>query len=565
MRKKFSLAALGVFLLALLTSVGEALAQSSNKDFAMPFPKYFIADNDCHHDAWGTWCALDVNSIPNGGPLYSSITGKVLETGPDDNFGNTYLILQNARWTVYMLHDIFDVQNGQNVTIEDRIGTEASIGRSTGAHVHLSVFDRKKNKWVDPRTIVTVKIGKGGEVAVNDIPSKERDNSPNPQPPGEVDWENWELKNYAEIIPTPESPSNLQQEVIEYWQVTYIQSENPFKAYLIGIHWGWFAVLVIGILFLMGDRRSQSWWPFWLVLLVVVVGAFIWSRTPVQAGVQNQQQIPITTTKETEVVFEDPPEPSEPDLEIIFPDPPKLLAEATVQHPVSPSVEIQISYEPRVLKFDSRPPLLDDLDLGTQAWFEWLQEGKLKYETLWYWHDCKSVGVPDGQCGRTKYSIAKPPWEAVLAALTVHQLGGAPIWDNLTQKLQETGNSNGPFATSYAGAMGPLQEKAWFFDNFGAFSNGGGDVQKYLDAMLTHSNWAVTQGVLSHVTDQKTYAHRYAGSPCSPPNENKCKYRGKYNNLMWNNYRGMGDSSYLLARALMESWLKFQQQFNQSK
>jgi len=148
----------------------------------------------------------------------------------------------------------------------------------------------------------------------------------------------------------------------------------------------------------------------------------------------------------------------------------------------------------------------------------------------------------------------------VLAALTVHQFGGAPIWDNLTQKLQETGNGNGPFATSYAGAMGPLQEKQWFFGNFGAFS--GGQVQNYLDAMLAHSNWAVTQGVLSH-NNRETYAHRYAGGPCNPPNENKCKYRGKYNNLMWNDYRGMGDSSYLLARALMESWLRFQKEYNQ--
>jgi hypothetical protein len=553
LRKKallFIAMAIGAILLSLLLSTPVKAQDRDEGDpnaFQMPYPEYFIA-GDCHSDGWGSWCALDPNSIPNGGPLFSPITAEVVAKGDNDGFTNTYICLQNSRWRVCMLHGIYNlVEVGDWVTIGQQLGTEASIGISTGAHTHLSVFDRNIGAWIDPRNALS---GGSGYSAESTAANQSQDTSLNPQP-GPVNWNIIGVEEPGKFVPKSTTATTQPATVVEYWEATYIQNDNPLRSYLAGINWIWFAALSLCLVFLTGSQGSRHWWPLWLVLITIVVISYGWSRTTTSTAT-NQGAV-------TEVsVFKSPPQPPEQELQLIFPDPPEAITETTPQPSgITAPTTVNIQYDPRVLKFDGRPQPLSGLDPGTQAWFEWLQAGNLQYETLWYWHNCKSVGIPDDQCSIKKYHTAAPPYEAVLAALTVHQLGGAPIWDNLTQKLQETGNGNGPFRTSSAAAMGPLQEKAWFFNTFSAFS--GGNVQNYLDAMLAHSNWAITQGVLSHTTDQVAYAHRYAGAPCNPTNHEVCQYKGRYNNFMWNDYRGMGDSSYLLARALMESWISFQQ------
>ncbi len=136
-------------------------AQSDDNAFAMPYIKYIIS-NGCHPDLWemaGTynWCAIDLVN-QNGKNILSPINGTVYQTGPNDNTGSSYLIIDNTRWRVFLLHGIYSVQNGQKLTLGQQVGTESCIagpGQCSGDHTHLGVFDKKNNVWVDPRTIST--------------------------------------------------------------------------------------------------------------------------------------------------------------------------------------------------------------------------------------------------------------------------------------------------------------------------------------------------------------------------------------------------------------------------
>lgn len=548
-----------LFALFVLAAFGSCAAQNPVADaFAMPYESYFIAGG-CHADGWGTGCALDVNNSINGGALLSSIYGNVVAKGSNDGYGNPYLIIEGIRWKVYYLHGIYDlVSVGDSVVLGQHIGTEASIGRSTGAHTHLSVYDKQTGRWVDPRNILT-----GNNTLVSGE-GLSYDSSPNPQPPGEVSWNTGVVGEFRieaqtieqEVIAetTQETPAqeNAQNpEELPQVTVEQIDAGDIVHNYFASIAALWWVAVGLILIFLLGNKSSRSWWPVWLLLLLLTILLFAWSRST--RGPPLIARVPLVGE------WAQSPPKSE---EIVFPAIPEPIATAQVALPPTAisSEEILLSYQPQILKFSSRPPQLSGLDPGTQAWFEWLQAGNLRYETLWYWHDCKLVGIPPESCHRSQYYLAQPPYEAVVAALTVHQLGGAPLWENLTQKIQETGNTGPPFATSSAAAMGPLQEREWFFSNFGAFPNG--NVQNYLDAMLAHSNWAVSQGIMAYNTDFETYSYRYRGSPCDPPDMSRCRYDGRYDNAMWNNYPGQGETAWLLSRALMESWLEFQEMYD---
>lgn len=300
----FVFVALGVLLLALLLAVS-VHAQDNEGDpnaFQMPYPNYFIADNDCHSDGWGAWCALDPNSIPDGGPLFSPITGVVIAKGENDGYTNTYICLQNNRWRVCMLHGLYNLVNLDDwVTIGQQLGTEASIGNSTGAHTHLSVYDRSLGAWIDPRTALS-----GSNAGFTASSDQSQDTSIHPQP-GPVNWSTIGVEAPGKFLPEITATPPLAQEIREYWQATYIQNENPLRTYLSDIHWIWFVLLTVCLLILMGSRGSRHWWPLWLVLLAIAVISFIWSRLP------SAQQI---------VLPDPPPRLSDVEVELVLPDPP---------------------------------------------------------------------------------------------------------------------------------------------------------------------------------------------------------------------------------------------------
>ena len=324
--------ALGAILLSLLPTTAVQASGDDPNGFQMPYPNYFIA-GDCHADGWGAWCALDPNSIPDSGPLFSPITGEVIAKGENDGFGNTYICIQNSRWEVCMLHGIYNINLGDWVVIGQRLGEEASIGNSTGPHTHLSLYDRTTASWIDPRTALGSNVG--FTTASND---QSQDSSPHPQP-GPVDWNFIGVSAPGQFIPAATTQANsTQATTTEYWQKTYIQDENPIRLYLLEIHWAWFAVMSLCLILLASNSHSKHWWPFWFALLGLVITGFIWSRQA-KPATRNQTTVAITATANPKelIVFTDPDKP----LQLpVLPDPPpphRGFSEQSGSNPDSPS------------------------------------------------------------------------------------------------------------------------------------------------------------------------------------------------------------------------------------
>lgn len=337
-RSKITQVVLGVLLLVQLVflNIGTVLAQDpspADNAFAMPYESYFIA-GDCHSDGWGTQCAVDVNNSIDGGPLLSTIYGTVVAKGSNDNYGNPFLVIENARWKVYYLHGIYDlVETGSQVVLGQQIGTEASIGRSTGAHTHLSVYDKVAGRWVDPRNILT-----GNNTLVSGE-GLSYDSSPNPQPPGEVDWNTGVVGEYriealtvvwsgVEVDSAESETAGVSQETseqqLEATTAQQTQGQSGFLRTIPPVVW---IFLMLLCAFLSVNRDSRPWWPFWLVLFVLFFVALLWSRSSVPAQLNIPSENTPTTSDGTEVADLGEGE------EIIFPAIPEPIVEAIENNP----------------------------------------------------------------------------------------------------------------------------------------------------------------------------------------------------------------------------------------
>lgn len=103
----------------------------------------------------GTWEGIDY-STPEGTPLYAPFVCPCVvesvgfdnwvgpyDTNPDSK-GTSYILLstEDGQYKIMYQHGIYTVKPGNIVAPGVQIGTEASIGNSTGAHTHVAI---KKN------------------------------------------------------------------------------------------------------------------------------------------------------------------------------------------------------------------------------------------------------------------------------------------------------------------------------------------------------------------------------------------------------------------------------------
>lgn len=186
--------ALAIFLLA-LSVVSPAQAQGDDNSFIIPYSSYTVTGG-CHPDGWqvagiNASCAVDVASIDrDGAALLSPINGEVTATGPDDGLGlgNTYIIIENSRYAVFLLHGNYSVSVGTDLILGEQFGTEGANGNATGYHTHLTVYDKAAGEWVNPLSIAsgsTISIqaefnqrtdigtSAGGGVPVTELPRSE--------------------------------------------------------------------------------------------------------------------------------------------------------------------------------------------------------------------------------------------------------------------------------------------------------------------------------------------------------------------------------------------------------
>ncbi len=129
---------------------------------AMPYDEYFLTQGT-HGESYGH-LAVDI-AAGNGAVIKSIINGTVSGLGYDQ-WGNTYVQIDNDAFSVLYLHGAYLVAIGDKVVAGQQIGTESNIGytldmagnlctnRDCGYHTHLNIFDKRVGANIDPLTII---------------------------------------------------------------------------------------------------------------------------------------------------------------------------------------------------------------------------------------------------------------------------------------------------------------------------------------------------------------------------------------------------------------------------
>lgn len=96
---------------------------------------------------------LDIATSGND-PVYSMLTGHVLELGTDSSQGNYIVIVNDISGTTnygyatrYMHLDSFSVNQGDYVVAGQQVGIEGTTGQSTGIHLHVEMQDISRFNW----------------------------------------------------------------------------------------------------------------------------------------------------------------------------------------------------------------------------------------------------------------------------------------------------------------------------------------------------------------------------------------------------------------------------------
>ena len=95
---------------------------------------------------------LDIGAAM-GAPIKAAMAGRVSQVGYNDSFGNYIIISHHSGYrTLYAHLNTILVRPGATVATGERIGLMGSTGRSTGSHLHFTVF--KDGVAVNPRHLM---------------------------------------------------------------------------------------------------------------------------------------------------------------------------------------------------------------------------------------------------------------------------------------------------------------------------------------------------------------------------------------------------------------------------
>jgi murein DD-endopeptidase MepM/ murein hydrolase activator NlpD len=144
------------------TSEEPAIDPAWNGAIALPYDTYFLTQG-IHGESYGH-LAVDI-AAGNGSVIKSIINGTVTGAGYDQ-WGNTFIQIENDFYTVLYLHGQYSAALGDAVTAGQPIGTESNIGytldragnlcagRDCGYHTHLNVFDKRLGANIDPLSLI---------------------------------------------------------------------------------------------------------------------------------------------------------------------------------------------------------------------------------------------------------------------------------------------------------------------------------------------------------------------------------------------------------------------------
>lgn len=158
---------------AVMTPVPEALPQPPASGepaadpawhtlIAVPYDTYFLTQG-IHGQSYGHY-AIDI-AAGNGSTIKSIINGYVTGAGYDQ-WGNTFIQIENDNYIVLYLHGVYTPAIGAVVAAGEAIGSESNIGytldmagnlcagRDCGYHTHLNVYDKRVGTNIDPLTLI---------------------------------------------------------------------------------------------------------------------------------------------------------------------------------------------------------------------------------------------------------------------------------------------------------------------------------------------------------------------------------------------------------------------------
>lgn len=158
---------------AVMTPVPEAIIPMAAADspatdpawhelIALPYDEYFLTQG-AHGQAYGHY-AIDI-AAGNGAIIKSIINGVVTGNGYDQ-WGNTFIQIENDNYIVLYLHGVYSPVVGETILAGQPIGTESNIGytldmagnlcagRDCGYHTHLNVFDKRLGSNIDPLSLI---------------------------------------------------------------------------------------------------------------------------------------------------------------------------------------------------------------------------------------------------------------------------------------------------------------------------------------------------------------------------------------------------------------------------
>ena len=150
------------------SAVSASLAADTG--ISVPYDRYVLTQGP-HGFSYGHM-AIDI-AAGKGAVIMSPITGEVTHKYID-GVGNTVLVIENAQYEVMLLHGIYNVNIGKQVSIGDPIGTESNIGYTTdmqgrlctnrdcGYHTHLNIVDKASGQNLDPLQVLNIDGGGTG-------------------------------------------------------------------------------------------------------------------------------------------------------------------------------------------------------------------------------------------------------------------------------------------------------------------------------------------------------------------------------------------------------------------
>ena len=104
-------------------------------------------------------------AVPAGSPVRTPFPGRVISIGESDHLGRTVLVEHKGGYrTLYGHVEASTVQVGDNLKSGDVVALSGNSGRSTGPHLHFSMYLR--NQPIDPATWLP-ELGGVGTTTVN--------------------------------------------------------------------------------------------------------------------------------------------------------------------------------------------------------------------------------------------------------------------------------------------------------------------------------------------------------------------------------------------------------------